>query len=76
MPVPLAEIAELLGVAAVEGEPATGITHDSRAVRPGDLYVAFAGPTTTVQPSLPRPRRPEPSRSSPTRRAPSRRRAP
>lgn len=43
MPVPLAEIAELLGVAAVEGEPATGITHDSRAVRPGDLYVAFAG---------------------------------
>ncbi|MFF7631790.1 UDP-N-acetylmuramoyl-L-alanyl-D-glutamate--2,6-diaminopimelate ligase [Kitasatospora sp. NPDC008050] len=43
VPVPLAEIAELLGVAAVEGEPATGITHDSRAVRPGDLYVAFAG---------------------------------
>ncbi|GAB2708572.1 UDP-N-acetylmuramoyl-L-alanyl-D-glutamate--2,6-diaminopimelate ligase [Kitasatospora kifunensis] len=42
-PVPLAEIAQLLGLAAVEGEPATGITHDSRAVRPGDLYVAFAG---------------------------------
>ncbi|MGF1430093.1 UDP-N-acetylmuramoyl-L-alanyl-D-glutamate--2,6-diaminopimelate ligase [Kitasatospora sp. LaBMicrA B282] len=42
-PVPLAEIAELLGIAAVEGAAVTGITHDSRAVRPGDLYVAFAG---------------------------------
>lgn len=42
-PVPLAEIARLLGIAAVEGELTTGITHDSRAVRPGDLYVAFAG---------------------------------
>ncbi|MCX4749606.1 UDP-N-acetylmuramoyl-L-alanyl-D-glutamate--2,6-diaminopimelate ligase [Kitasatospora sp. NBC_01287] len=43
VPVPLAEIARILGIAAVEGAPATGITHDSRAVRPGDLYVAFAG---------------------------------
>ncbi len=42
-PVPLAEIAAVLGLPAVEGAPATGITHDSRAVRPGDVYVAFAG---------------------------------
>ncbi|MFE0464136.1 UDP-N-acetylmuramoyl-L-alanyl-D-glutamate--2,6-diaminopimelate ligase [Kitasatospora sp. NPDC058965] len=42
-PVPLAELAELLGLPPIEGAPVTGITHDSRAVRPGDVYVAFAG---------------------------------
>ncbi|TDC74213.1 UDP-N-acetylmuramoyl-L-alanyl-D-glutamate--2,6-diaminopimelate ligase [Streptomyces hainanensis] len=51
-PVSLAELAELLGVeppapaaGGAEATPAvvTGITHDSRAVRPGDVYVAFAG---------------------------------
>ncbi|MGY4921508.1 UDP-N-acetylmuramoyl-L-alanyl-D-glutamate--2,6-diaminopimelate ligase [Streptomyces sp. 900105755] len=44
---PLAELADQLG--AAEPEPAertvevTGITHDSRAVRPGDLYAALPG---------------------------------
>ncbi|MGV9310918.1 UDP-N-acetylmuramoyl-L-alanyl-D-glutamate--2,6-diaminopimelate ligase [Streptomyces sp. NPDC003691] len=48
-PTPLAELAALLGVstpgAPQGGEPAevTGITHDSRAVRPGDLYAALPG---------------------------------
>ncbi|MGK5532915.1 UDP-N-acetylmuramoyl-L-alanyl-D-glutamate--2,6-diaminopimelate ligase [Streptomyces sp. URMC 129] len=45
-PVPLAELARLLGVrdpAGGGGEPVTGITHDSRAVRPGDLYAALPG---------------------------------
>ncbi|MER5639697.1 UDP-N-acetylmuramoyl-L-alanyl-D-glutamate--2,6-diaminopimelate ligase [Kitasatospora sp. NPDC002227] len=40
---PLAEVARLLGLPPVEGGPVTGITHDSRAVRPGDVYVAFGG---------------------------------
>ncbi|MFJ5121189.1 UDP-N-acetylmuramoyl-L-alanyl-D-glutamate--2,6-diaminopimelate ligase [Kitasatospora sp. NPDC088548] len=40
---PLAELARLLGLAPVEGGPVTGVTHDSRAVRPGDVYVAFPG---------------------------------
>ncbi|MGW4652257.1 UDP-N-acetylmuramoyl-L-alanyl-D-glutamate--2,6-diaminopimelate ligase [Kitasatospora sp. NPDC004289] len=40
---PLAEAARLLGVPAVEGAAVTGVTHDSRAVRPGDVYVAFPG---------------------------------
>ncbi len=41
---PLAELADQLGAAAPEA-PAevTGITHDSRAVRPGDLYAALPG---------------------------------
>ncbi|WP_198668333.1 UDP-N-acetylmuramoyl-L-alanyl-D-glutamate--2,6-diaminopimelate ligase [Streptomyces triticisoli] len=41
---PLAELAGQLGVTAPDG-PAeiTGITHDSRAVRPGDLYAALPG---------------------------------
>ncbi|WP_394346755.1 UDP-N-acetylmuramoyl-L-alanyl-D-glutamate--2,6-diaminopimelate ligase [Streptomyces dangxiongensis] len=41
---PLAELADQLGAAAPAG-PAevTGITHDSRAVRPGDLYAALPG---------------------------------
>jgi UDP-N-acetylmuramoyl-L-alanyl-D-glutamate--2,6-diaminopimelate ligase len=50
---PLAGLAALLGLRP-SGAPAgdhsagpglTGITHDSRAVRPGDLYVALAGST-------------------------------
>ncbi|GAB2955247.1 UDP-N-acetylmuramoyl-L-alanyl-D-glutamate--2,6-diaminopimelate ligase [Streptomyces heilongjiangensis] len=44
---PLAELAGHLGAARPEtGEAATGvtgITHDSRAVRPGDLYAALPG---------------------------------
>ncbi|WP_411105991.1 UDP-N-acetylmuramoyl-L-alanyl-D-glutamate--2,6-diaminopimelate ligase [Streptomyces sp. cmx-4-9] len=42
-PTPLGELAALLGV-QVPGEAAvTGITHDSRAVRPGDVYAALPG---------------------------------
>ncbi|MFJ1970765.1 UDP-N-acetylmuramoyl-L-alanyl-D-glutamate--2,6-diaminopimelate ligase [Streptomyces sp. NPDC087903] len=44
---PLAELADQLGAAtpASPGDAAevTGITHDSRAVRPGDLYAALPG---------------------------------
>ncbi|MEV0281014.1 UDP-N-acetylmuramoyl-L-alanyl-D-glutamate--2,6-diaminopimelate ligase [Streptomyces sp. NPDC050610] len=45
-PVSLAELAGQLGVAAEADAPrgaATGITHDSRAVRPGDVYAALPG---------------------------------
>jgi UDP-N-acetylmuramoyl-L-alanyl-D-glutamate--2,6-diaminopimelate ligase len=43
-PIPLADLAERLGIAApAGGSPATGITHDSRAVRPGDIYAALPG---------------------------------
>ncbi|MFJ6717242.1 UDP-N-acetylmuramoyl-L-alanyl-D-glutamate--2,6-diaminopimelate ligase [Streptomyces sp. NPDC091259] len=48
-PTPLGELAELLGVRAAGADPEsqttriTGITHDSRAVRPGDLYAALPG---------------------------------
>ncbi|MEY9963729.1 UDP-N-acetylmuramoyl-L-alanyl-D-glutamate--2,6-diaminopimelate ligase [Streptacidiphilus sp. MAP12-16] len=43
-PTPLAEVAALLGLAAPEADAAvTGITHDSRAVRPGDVYAALPG---------------------------------
>ncbi|MFE3097758.1 UDP-N-acetylmuramoyl-L-alanyl-D-glutamate--2,6-diaminopimelate ligase [Streptomyces sp. NPDC059248] len=45
-PTPLAELAALLGVSAPATQdpvPVTGITHDSRAVRPGDLYAALPG---------------------------------
>lgn len=48
-PTPLAELAALLGVSTPEAPPGgdpvevTGITHDSRAVRPGDLYAALPG---------------------------------
>ncbi|MER8159275.1 UDP-N-acetylmuramoyl-L-alanyl-D-glutamate--2,6-diaminopimelate ligase [Streptomyces sp. NPDC094472] len=45
-PIPLAELADQLGVDAPEASEraaATGITHDSRAVRPGDVYAALAG---------------------------------
>ncbi|WP_237319535.1 UDP-N-acetylmuramoyl-L-alanyl-D-glutamate--2,6-diaminopimelate ligase [Streptomyces sp. JJ36] len=43
-PVPLAELARRLGTEAPAGDAAaTGITHDSRAVRPGDIYAALPG---------------------------------
>ncbi|WP_018657263.1 UDP-N-acetylmuramoyl-L-alanyl-D-glutamate--2,6-diaminopimelate ligase [Actinomadura flavalba] len=45
-PRPLAGLAELLGIddAVIRGgTTVTGITHDSRAVRPGDLYAALPG---------------------------------
>jgi len=48
-PQPLAELAGLLGVTVsagptgADGPAVTGITHDSRAVRPGDLYAALPG---------------------------------
>ncbi|MFF2081943.1 UDP-N-acetylmuramoyl-L-alanyl-D-glutamate--2,6-diaminopimelate ligase [Kitasatospora sp. NPDC058162] len=40
---PLAELAVRLGLPPVQGGTVTGVTHDSRAVRPGDVYVAFPG---------------------------------
>lgn len=41
---PLAELADQLGLTASRAAAGiTGITHDSRAVRPGDLYVALPG---------------------------------
>lgn len=41
---PLAELADQLGASAPESAAeVTGITHDSRAVRPGDLYAALPG---------------------------------
>ncbi|MFJ7148178.1 UDP-N-acetylmuramoyl-L-alanyl-D-glutamate--2,6-diaminopimelate ligase [Streptomyces sp. NPDC100445] len=41
---PLVELADQLGAAAPAGSAGvTGITHDSRAVRPGDLYAALPG---------------------------------
>ncbi|MFH8410631.1 UDP-N-acetylmuramoyl-L-alanyl-D-glutamate--2,6-diaminopimelate ligase [Streptomyces sp. NPDC018019] len=44
-PTPLADLAEQLGtsVPAAGGVAVTGITHDSRAVRPGDVYAALPG---------------------------------
>src|SRR3954447_25323501 len=45
----LAELLERLPSARVHGDrdvPVTGITHDSRAVRAGDLYLARAGAHT------------------------------
>nr|WP_260639926.1 UDP-N-acetylmuramoyl-L-alanyl-D-glutamate--2,6-diaminopimelate ligase [Streptomyces angustmyceticus] len=46
-PTPLADLAEQLGCPAPEPGRAdamvTGITHDSRAVRPGDVYAALPG---------------------------------
>ncbi len=45
-PVPLTELARGLNTAAPQGSEeasATGITHDSRAVRPGDVYAALPG---------------------------------
>ncbi|GHD26931.1 UDP-N-acetylmuramoyl-L-alanyl-D-glutamate--2,6-diaminopimelate ligase [Streptomyces violarus] len=41
---PLAELSDQLGAPAPESAAeVTGITHDSRAVRPGDLYAALPG---------------------------------
>nr|WP_316520768.1 UDP-N-acetylmuramoyl-L-alanyl-D-glutamate--2,6-diaminopimelate ligase [Kitasatospora sp. K002] len=40
---PLAKLAAELGLPPVEGGAVSGVTHDSRAVRPGDVYVAFPG---------------------------------
>lgn len=41
---PLAELADQLGTARPDrSAEVTGITHDSRAVRPGDLYAALPG---------------------------------
>ncbi|WP_078900413.1 UDP-N-acetylmuramoyl-L-alanyl-D-glutamate--2,6-diaminopimelate ligase [Streptomyces sp. SBT349] len=43
-PVPLAELAALLETEDPgAGRPVTGITHDSRAVQPGDIYAALPG---------------------------------
>jgi UDP-N-acetylmuramoyl-L-alanyl-D-glutamate--2,6-diaminopimelate ligase len=43
-PTPLADLARRLDVPDPGGDTAvTGITHDSRAVRPGDLYAALPG---------------------------------
>ncbi|KUJ54464.1 UDP-N-acetylmuramoylalanyl-D-glutamate--2,6-diaminopimelate ligase [Streptomyces albus subsp. albus] len=42
-PTPFAALSDQLGIEAPEGKPVTGITHDSRAVRPGDLYAALPG---------------------------------
>ncbi|WP_406093617.1 UDP-N-acetylmuramoyl-L-alanyl-D-glutamate--2,6-diaminopimelate ligase [Kitasatospora purpeofusca] len=39
----LAEVARLLGLDPVAGPEVTGVTHNAREVRPGDLYVAFPG---------------------------------
>ncbi len=40
---PLDRIADQLGVAAPGAGEVSGITHDSRAVRPGDIYAALPG---------------------------------
>ncbi|MGW1881761.1 UDP-N-acetylmuramoyl-L-alanyl-D-glutamate--2,6-diaminopimelate ligase [Streptomyces sp. NPDC001970] len=42
-PIPLAELADRLGVDSPGSGAVTGITHDSRAVRPGDVYAALPG---------------------------------
>ncbi|MFD3802734.1 UDP-N-acetylmuramoyl-L-alanyl-D-glutamate--2,6-diaminopimelate ligase [Streptomyces sp. NPDC058611] len=45
-PTPLGALAALLGLPEPAATQITGITHDSRAVRPGDLYAALAGART------------------------------
>ncbi len=42
-PTPLGELADRLGVETAGSGDVTGITHDSRAVRPGDVYAALPG---------------------------------
>ncbi|MEU8531408.1 Mur ligase domain-containing protein, partial [Streptomyces sp. NPDC048629] len=42
-PTPLGELAARLGVETAGQAEVTGITHDSRAVRPGDVYAALPG---------------------------------
>lgn len=44
-PRPLTGLAALLGLSYSAPGTITGVTHDSRRVRPGDLYVALAGST-------------------------------
>ena len=51
VPRPLSGLAELLGVGRAESVGSgpgrlTGVTHDSRAVQPGDLYAALPGART------------------------------
>ncbi|MER5203027.1 UDP-N-acetylmuramoyl-L-alanyl-D-glutamate--2,6-diaminopimelate ligase [Streptomyces sp. NPDC002825] len=45
-PTPLGDLAAQLGADAPQDAEISGITHDSRAVRPGDLYAALAGART------------------------------
>ncbi|MEU3369711.1 UDP-N-acetylmuramoyl-L-alanyl-D-glutamate--2,6-diaminopimelate ligase [Streptomyces sp. NPDC006660] len=45
-PTPLGALAERLGTSDPGPGEVTGITHDSRAVRPGDLYAALPGANT------------------------------
>ncbi|MFF0555066.1 UDP-N-acetylmuramoyl-L-alanyl-D-glutamate--2,6-diaminopimelate ligase [Streptomyces sp. NPDC020472] len=45
-PTPLGDLAAQLGVDAPQAAEISGITHDSRAVRPGDLYAALPGART------------------------------
>ncbi|MFE6711192.1 UDP-N-acetylmuramoyl-L-alanyl-D-glutamate--2,6-diaminopimelate ligase [Streptomyces sp. NPDC057695] len=42
-PTPLGDLAALLGADIPQAAEISGITHDSRAVRPGDLYAALPG---------------------------------
>ncbi|MFJ8662927.1 UDP-N-acetylmuramoyl-L-alanyl-D-glutamate--2,6-diaminopimelate ligase [Streptomyces sp. NPDC093795] len=42
-PTPLGDLAAQLGVDAPQAAEISGITHDSRAVRPGDVYAALPG---------------------------------
>src|SRR3954451_20958680 len=44
-PTPLTEVAALLGLPLPAGPDVsvTGVTHDSRAIRPGDFYAALPG---------------------------------
>ncbi|HET6855844.1 MAG TPA: UDP-N-acetylmuramoyl-L-alanyl-D-glutamate--2,6-diaminopimelate ligase [Streptomyces sp.] len=42
-PTPVGKLAERLGIESPGTAEVTGITHDSRAVRPGDLYAALPG---------------------------------
>ncbi|MFD9035851.1 UDP-N-acetylmuramoyl-L-alanyl-D-glutamate--2,6-diaminopimelate ligase [Streptomyces sp. NPDC059567] len=42
-PTPLGDLAARLGVETPADTDVTGITHDSRAVRPGDVYAALPG---------------------------------
>ncbi|MFF3603327.1 UDP-N-acetylmuramoyl-L-alanyl-D-glutamate--2,6-diaminopimelate ligase [Streptomyces sp. NPDC002463] len=45
-PTPLGDLAAQLGVDAPQAAEISGITHDSRAVRPGDVYAALPGART------------------------------
>ncbi|MEV6244964.1 UDP-N-acetylmuramoyl-L-alanyl-D-glutamate--2,6-diaminopimelate ligase [Streptomyces sp. NPDC051742] len=45
-PTPLGDLAAQLGVDVPQTAEISGITHDSRAVRPGDLYAALPGAHT------------------------------